>query len=150
MINPKQLKSLVIEPVLKDYTLYSEAAVNLLLGTCAQESRMGYYLKQVKGPALGIYQMEPKSHHDICENVIRAHPDRFIYKNDENDEVDGLVSDLKYATIMCRLQYWRFPEALPKANDIEGLAKYWKKYYNTEKGKGTVEQFVENYHKYVE
>ena len=41
------------------------------------------------------------------------------------------------------------PEKLPNSYDIEGLAKYWKKYYNTEGGKGTVEKFIEKYEKYV-
>lgn len=145
MINPKQLKSLIIEPVLKTYDLYSEAAVNLLLGTCAQESRMGYYLKQVKGPALGIYQMEPATHNDILQNM----PEYREVEKVRPSPPSALIFDLTYATILCRLQYWRFPEPLPKANDLEGLAKYWKKYYNTEKGKGTVEQFVRNYYKYV-
>jgi hypothetical protein len=29
------------------------------------------------------------------------------------------------------------------------MAHYWKKYYNTEKGKGTVEGFVESYDELV-
>lgn len=154
MINPTQLKDLIIEPVLKEYELYSEAAVNLLLGTCAQESRMGYYLKQVKGPALGIYQMEPLTHNDLWEQVMKStkKPCRKIADDffwETGYTYHDLISDLKFATIMCRLQYWRFPEPLPEVDDIEGLAKYWKKYYNTEKGKGTVEQFIKNYENYV-
>jgi len=38
---------------------------------------------------------------------------------------------------------------LPNAEDIEGLAHYWKKYYNTVYGSGKVEEFVNNYKKYV-
>ena len=31
----------------------------------------------------------------------------------------------------------------PKAGDLEGQAKYWKKYYNSHLGKGTIEHFME-------
>jgi hypothetical protein len=36
------------------------------------------------------------------------------------------------------------------ATDVFKLAEYWKKYYNTPKGKGTVQQFIQSYNKYVE
>lgn len=65
-INCEQLRLYVIRPTLEKIELWSEAAENLLLGTTAQESHMGTYIKQVgKGPALGIYQMEPATHKDI-------------------------------------------------------------------------------------
>ena len=37
----------------------------------------------------------------------------------------------------------RVPKKLPKASDLEGQAKYWKTFYNTIKGKGTIEHFME-------
>ena len=46
---------------------------------------------------------------------------------------------------MARIHYLRVPEALPAADDVVGLAAYWKRYYNTELGAGTVEKFVESY-----
>lgn len=51
-----------IEPVLRDFDLYSENAVNLILGTIAVESNMGRYYYQVNGPAIGIGQMEPNTY----------------------------------------------------------------------------------------
>ncbi|MEE9541175.1 MAG: hypothetical protein V3V85_06750, partial [Candidatus Thorarchaeota archaeon] len=49
-----------------------EAAVNLLLGTVYQESTINgiTHLKQVGGPALGIYQIEPDTEHDTWENYL--------------------------------------------------------------------------------
>lgn len=43
--------------------------------------------------------------------------------------------------IFTRLFYRLIPEAIPET--IEGRAKYWKKYYNTVLGKGTVEHYLE-------
>lgn len=152
-MNTRQLKKYIIEPTLKTLDLHSDAAVNLLLGTLAQESRMGHYIHQVNGPALGIFQMEPATHDDLLLNYISYRPDlkekieiasqsnRFCSKD--------LIFNLRYAAAMCRVHYLRVPHKLPKADDIEGLATYWKQYYNTRLGRGSVEEFIENYRRYV-
>lgn len=146
----------VIEKVLIDFhkKLYSEAAVNLLLGTAAQESRFGTYFQQVKGPALGVFQMEPKTAMDIKMNylyprkklnlrVINLCSQKYYGKDFE------LEFNLAYQIIMARLHYWRRPEPLPKADDVWGLAKYYKKFFNSYKGKATIEEFVRNYERFV-
>ncbi len=61
----------------------------------------------------------------------------------------NLVTDLAYATAMCRVHYWRRPEPLPNAGDPEGMGEYWKQHYNSPLGKGTVERFAWRYRKYV-
>jgi hypothetical protein len=43
---------------------------------------------------------------------------------------------------MCRVHYYRVPAALPPAGDLAEQAAYWKRYYNTELGRGTVEHFL--------
>ncbi len=45
------------------------------------------------------------------------------------------------ALIFARLRYWTVPEAIPATR--EARAKYWKKYYNTSKGKGSPEEYLE-------
>ena len=57
-LNKNQFQNL-IEKVLKEFGMYSESATNLLLGTAAQESRFGTYIKQINGPACGVFQIEP-------------------------------------------------------------------------------------------
>lgn len=160
-IKTEDLKTRVIVPVLNLLELYSESAVNLLLGTAAQESHMGYWLKQNGGgPAIGIYQMEGATHNDIWTNYLE-------YRHELMEVVDSLrlniydstsltdigevqmAGNLYYATAMARVHYLRKPGALPAADDIEGLAHYWKDHYNTHQGKGTVEEFIHNYKKYV-
>ena len=145
-IDVRELRVHVIRPALVMMCAWSISAEDLLIGTCCQESGMGKYLHQVGGPALGIYQMEPRTHDDIWKNLIERKNYDYMaqYSNDPN----RLVYDLRYATIMTRLHYMRFPEPLPSSTDIEGLAGYWKKYYNTDLGHGTVEQFLDNYDYY--
>jgi hypothetical protein len=149
-IDTKQLKLFVIVPTLVQIGLYSDSAVNLLLGTCAQESAMGTYLKQINGPALGIYQMEPNTHADIWDNFLKFNPDLAgkVLAIDSS-ETSNLITNLAYATALARIQYLRAPAKLPAADDIAGLAAYYKRYYNTPAGKATEQQFIDNYHRYI-
>lgn len=59
MINTNQLREYVIIPALSKLNAYSKDAEELLIFTCAVETNGGEYLKQIQGPALGIYQCEP-------------------------------------------------------------------------------------------
>ena len=148
-INASDLRQLVIRPTLRHIGLWSESAENLLMGTAAQETLLGRYLKQINGVALGLFQMEPATHEDLYDNYL-------FYHADLEDVIHGLLAprvrmldqlvwNLAYATACCRIQYYRFPEPLPAAHDIDGLAMYWKTRWNTVEGKGTVEEFVKNY-----
>jgi hypothetical protein len=152
-----QFRSL-IERVLRRINMHSEAAVNLLMGTAAQESQFGTYLRQLNGgPAVGVFQMEPDTMMDIWQNYLRNRlqlaDDVFFATRmvwfDTPPDTDIMEYNLAYAIIMARLHYRRVPEPLPEADDIKGLARYWKKYYNTPKGAGTEAEFVRNYKKYV-
>lgn len=149
-----QLVKHVIDETLDHLGLNSEAAVNLLLLTAAVESDMGSYLGQINGPALGIYQMEPDTYWDIHKNFLKFRPDLHEQVSDFSLSVElggakELAGNLYYATAMARVHYLRFAEPLPKADDVEGLAKYWKKYWNTDLGAGTVEAAIYKYTKYV-
>jgi len=151
-INTKQLIELIIQPTLKEFDLYSPSAEQLLAATCAQESLMGTYLSQVNGPALGIFMMEPATHDDICLNFLKRKvgwPDSNMAINLYPFDCERLPTDFKYATAMCRIHYLRVKEPLPAFNDIDGIWKYYKQYYNTPGGAATQTQFLLNYLKYV-
>lgn len=142
-----QLRDLVIVPTLKDYNLYSPRAVNLLLGTCAQESHMGKWLKQLKGPALGIYQVEPPTYRDVLDRAPTAIVRRMRSEWGFTLREGALIYDLRYATLISRLFYWLIPKPIPTS--LEGQAKYWKRYYNTYLGSGTYKDYIRNYNRFV-
>ena len=154
-IDPGHFRGRVVRPVLHRLGLYSDAAENLLVGTAAQESLLGRYLVQVGGgPALGVFQMEPATHRDIWENFLAYRPELVgrIKQLLPPAAAEGwraaegeLVTNLAYAAAMCRVHYLRRPEPLPKADDLVGLAAYWKRFYNTEAGAGTVDEFYMHY-----
>ena len=160
-MNASQLREEVIKPVLHHLDPlipYSETAVELLMMTAAHESLLGQFLVQVRGPALGIYQMEPATEDDIWNNFLK-HRDPLMERvkllmmrmvNEEDLCQDQLIGNLYYATAMARVHYWRVPEALPSGNiklqsTIKDLAAYAKKYYNTELGKATEDDYYAAY-----
>lgn len=144
------LRHYIIRPTLQHLQLWTKAAENLLLGTAAQESELGTYLHQLNGPALGIYQIEPATHDDIWQHYLdyrRPLAQRVLALGNAREE--QLIANLNYATAIARLVYLRAPQALPAHNDLDGLAHYYKRYYNTPKGKATPQQFIENYQRWV-
>lgn len=144
MFDKSQFRSLVTF-VLKCEDLYSEAAVNLVLGTIAQESKFGTYLRQLgSGPARGICQMEQPTFNWLKGVYGRKYPKLGAALFEE------VEWDLYLAILVCRLRYRVVPEPLPAADDLLGLARYWKKYYNTYLGKGTESEFIANYRRYVQ
>lgn len=154
MLDPTELYIFVIQPALKFLNLPKEpkAAGVLLLGTALVETRLGH-IDQVDrdlfnpGPAFGIFQMERATHDDIWQNYLQFQPDirtKVIASCAVWPERHlQLMGNMSYAAIMCRLKYRRAPAPLPAYNDIEGLAAYWKRWYNTELGKGDPRHFTE-------
>lgn len=149
-MNLDHLRDLVIRPTLKHLELWSPAAENLVLGTALVESK-AEYLRQIQGPALGLWQMEPATHDDIHENYLRYQRDlalRVAELTTTAALTDGameLIGNLYYGAAMCRVHYRRVEEPLPDDRDAHGLAKYWKQHYNTFKGAGTVEKAVPHF-----
>lgn len=156
-----QVKQWIVQPTLAHLDReipYSREAEELLLMTCAHESKGGMYIHQVGGPALGIYQMEPKTARDIWENYLLFR-DELSYLVADLLPVRGrcgretdLTDCLSYATAMARVHYFRVEEAIPrrmKYTDemswLVDLANYAKKYYNTPAGKATAMKYLDDY-----
>lgn len=152
MFDRRQFREL-IEDVLTGLGLHSPAAVNLLLGTAAQESRFGTYLRQMgKGPALGVFQMEPATERDIWDNYLRYQPalvEKIKGFTGESGPGPHLRWNLAYQIAMARVHYLRKKPPMPPGDDLAGLAAYWKQHYNTRLGKGTVDEFTAHYRLFV-
>lgn len=150
MIESNHLRLHVVRPVIQHLGVWSKDAEELIMGTIAQESAMGQYLVQLgSGPALGVCQMEPATHNDIWNNFLRYRSHIVTYINDISVDrtPEEMVWNLYYSVAMCRVHYLRVPEKIP--SNLEGWARYYKKFYNTELGKATEQEFIENYQRYV-
>jgi hypothetical protein len=138
------LRTLVVRPTLDALGMGGAAAENLILGTGLVESGFRH-LAQMGGPALGVYQCEPATYDDILRYLDRR-PDivarlRPFIAGEGLPAVSQLVWNLKFATAICRIHYWRRPGAIPA--DLAGQAVYWKRHYNTALGRGTVARYLE-------
>ena len=158
MIDSIHLRRL-IQDVLITMNLNSRSAIELLMLTTAQESHCGTYLEQIGGgPALGIFQMEPNAYADIFNSYLKYKPKlqnkvmQFIapydYVSDQIKDMN-LRGNILLQIAMARVHYLRFSERLPYYKDIEAIARYWKKYWNTELGAGTVDEAIANYQRYT-
>lgn len=152
----RQFRELVVRPTIRALDLWSENAEELLVATACHESAGLRYIKQVRGPALSFYQIEPATARDVIERWLpKQHStlrDRvqIISEFRPGDLIEPrLMCDMRFATVVARLIYYRAPEALPKADDVPAMAKIWKLRWNTPLGKGTEQQFISNFERFV-
>ncbi len=152
MFDKKQFRERIVRVVLNGLGMWNEYAEELMIGTCAAESKGGTFLVQEGGPAVGIFQMEPKTHDDIWQKWLPNHP--AISANlmstcmiSMKPAASMMISNLFYATAMARIEYFRnSPEPVPVS--VADQAQYWMKYYNRG-GKGTVEAYIDAYNNFM-
>lgn len=153
MLDINQFRKLIVVPTLTKLDMYSKNAEELLVFTCATESKGGTYIKQITGPALGIFQIEPASYADVWEFIKRQSglmtKIAIRFNVSAVPEATRMIYDLEFATMMARVFYRRFKEPIPDANDVNAIWAYYKKYYNTELGKATQKESIEAYKKFA-
>jgi len=136
----------IIKWTLQELDMYSPEALEMVYKTGLAET--GYrHLEQIKGPAIGFFQVEPATMNDTWDNYVMYRPDLktklWALGYDEKDGVQRVMGSIILQVIFCRLKYRRSPKPLPACGDLEAQAKYWKSIYNSELGKGTIEHFME-------
>nr|AKN37084.1 Phage protein [Vibrio cyclitrophicus]AKN38207.1 hypothetical protein [Vibrio splendidus] len=124
----------------------SKNAASLLIETCAAETLMGTARDTtLYGAGAGVSQVdkgtfewlkekyEGSSKAKRLKEVLNVDLSRVQYNELDFSPMLGLV--------FCRLRYMAVPDAIPKT--MEGRADYWKRWYNSELGKGTPEEYLE-------
>lgn len=158
-LDVRQLLESVIRPTLAGLPpgCAGEAAEHLLLGTAALESEFRALKQYRGGPALGLWQCEPKTHEDIWRNFLAFRPElaqrvRALLSawnlGDIPDPRD-LVGNLNYACAIVRVHYLRAPEPLPRARDVAAMAVYHKRFYNSRLGKTAPGDFERAWARFV-
>jgi len=137
----------IIKLALQYFDLDSEDARSLIYKTGKAESGYKTLQQYGGGPALGFFQMEPSTCRDIWDNYVMYRPkyrDKLYSLGFDDGTLEFcLLSNIGLQAAFCRLHYRRVPSALPKSDNLKDQAKYWKKYYNSELGKGTIKHFME-------
>lgn len=125
----------------------NESIVRLLLMIAAHESGGFTYCKQKGGPALGLFQMEPATHEFVQGYLERTGKFKAISRTMRPER---MLTDVEYSVAMARVYLWTQPEPLPAPDDLNGLAEYAKKYWNTYQGAATPEKYLNDYLTHVE
>lgn len=126
-------------------------ATNLLLETCAAETCLGTYEDPTpNGAGYGANQTDPIGFKDVVERtrpgILKLIHEQFGYQL-KKLKVEDLANDALLSFIVCRLHYRLRPEPIPET--IRGRAEYWKQFYNSQAGKGTVEHYLRNTEKFL-
>ena len=159
MIDSSQMKGIISDVINKLGKKYADPkALELVYNTGLVESKY-VYLKQIKGPAVGCWQIEPWVGVSICNDFLKFRESlmkkvadscmldwKYFIEPSEDDWRYILTTNLAAQIIFCRLHYWRVPKPLPRT--LEEQAIQWKQYYNTAKGAGTPQHFAEIVSKY--
>lgn len=146
-MNNNNIKNHIITPALQAINSYSDDRLDMVFVTGAAES-LYKHIRQIKGPALGWFQMEPKTHDSLWNSFLGSSKRRGLvnglaYLSKTPGDFHELEVNPWYAAAMCAIHYMRFPEPLPRAGDRMAQAVYYKEYYNTVAGKATVGGFLE-------
>lgn len=146
MIKLPDVRDYFVRPALQRIGAWSRAAELLVIGTGLVESGYDSVKQSGHGPALGFWQMEPATHDSIWNDYLVSRPALRAgvlglvvptYPKDEQ-----LIYNAIYAAAMCRIKYLWDKQMLPNESDLEGLAAYYKRVYNTPLGAGSAERFM--------
>lgn len=121
----------------------NQVADKMILETAIAETGLGKIEDKTKGAGMGITQFDEFPFDDLKQRSLDKRDK--IYQNLGVDITLVEWDDIRYnpflGMLFARLQYLPLKENIPST--IEERARYWKKYYNTVKGKGTVEHYLE-------
>lgn len=150
IIDTLQLADSMLKEWKFDIKLYSPEVVELLMGTCAVESEMGLWKRQIGGgPARGVFQIEPKTELSLWNDMLAYRLELKMVIHDIcgiiAPNLYALENNLTYQILMARFRYLWVKGAIPR--DLDKMAEYWLKGYNAG-GKGTVEKFLKKYQQY--
>lgn len=159
-MNVTDFRDLIIKPTLDELAkaeprIRSDAAVALLLGTALCESELTFLRQRVKGGfgrAVSFFQIEPITHKDVKRYLGERRPDLakrvFGFSPVLDPDDFELATNLRYSTGIARAKYWMDREPLPSADNIRGMATYYKRVWNSELGKATPQRFMDFYERY--
>lgn len=150
-ICPAELQHLVIRPTLEYLGDYSKSAQTLLMATAAMESELGFHLKSEESRGLGVFRINPRAHQLLWDGYLAKDPDlaskvRGLASQHEflSHPHQELTTNLRYATAIAWMMYRRKNKVLPAEDDIEGMAKFWRRHFHS-KPHASVESFVNKY-----
>lgn len=154
----RQFNREIIQPTLSVLDMDSLAAERLMLGTAVHESNGLRYVRQLNGPALSFFQIEPATARDIINRYLQAPTRRklldrfrtsFEFEPRYHSIENRLICDMRFACAVARIKYWMSPEPLPPADNLDAMAVYWGKWYQTQSDPSKITMWKNNYLRFV-
>lgn len=137
------LKNMVLDVCLCLGNGSNNTAHLLILETMSAETGQGSIQDKTKYAGMGICQFDRLPFYDVKSRTSIANKNK-IYEHFGIDislvEWEHLRYNPLLSIIFCRLKYILIPSAIP--GTIIGRAMYWKRWYNSMKGKGTPEHYI--------
>lgn len=160
------LRELVIRPTLVSLDEWSPTVENLLLGTAAQESLLGFKMQSPQENGVGLYRISAHTHIQVWDQYLVTDPElasrvRGLASQQQflKSPHTELITNLGYATGIAWMIYKRHRQTLPEDADTSALAQYWLDFYNKRddqniqtifnRDEAQVDKFVQNYRKLV-
>lgn len=155
----KQIRKFIIRPSLQCVALWSDSIEVLLMGTILVESE-GECLRKInnaKSIGYGLYQIDQAAHKDtklwLSNRMNKNMIDRVLaasYMAMLPTDEEPLIYNLRYATLIARIIYYRNKQQVPCANDAVALSEYYKSVYNTQKWKSDICNIIPIFQKVID
>jgi hypothetical protein len=170
-LNPAHLLKQVVRPALEPLPPQFKGvkAEQIVMMIGAHESMGFSQLKQIIGPAIGLWQMEPATFHwlrdeafnqpgpkyhairlalaaPLIHGLQRWHPEDQLPIPDAS----ALAWNLRLAAVYCRARLIPAKGSLPERDDIREMALYAKKNYNTVAGDARPADYERAYLRHIE
>lgn len=150
-----ELRLLVVRPTLKQLRAWSPGMESLLLGTAAQESELGFHLKQGSRHGMGIFQILPSTHRQVWDRYLINFPALASKVRGLASQRDflqhphaELATNLRYATAIAWLVYRAAGVETVESGDLPRMAKLWKKHFHHGPS-ARLRDFVDSYCKLI-
>ena len=126
----------------------SPQARDILLSTAIAESGLNPRFQDSEGDAIGLFQIEYGTFRDILNRVLKKNNPALYesilkyFGGGAKISFEDLQNDDVLAAVFARIKYAQSGVPIPSAGDYAAQGAYYKKYYNTYSGMGTVSNFV--------
>lgn len=119
----------------------------LVAETIMVESTSGYWVKQMKGVALGIAQIEPATYKDLKEWLKKkpqAYKQVFSFYDAKSSEEFNLKHNKAFNIALVSAFYWRYKGDKLEESCQSLIGRYilYKTRYNSLKGKTTLQKYI--------
>lgn len=124
----------------------SKSAASLMIETCAAETLMGSARDTtLYGAGAGVAQVDRGTFVWLQEKYATSDKAQRLKEELNVDLSRVQYNELDFSPLLslifCRLRYLAVPTHIP--DTMEARADYWKRWYNTELGKGTPEEYLD-------